>query len=51
MLVAFDLLELNGKDLRHAPLEERREQLAELLLAAVLAPFAFLRASRTDPRC
>ena len=30
-LFAFDLLELNGQDLRHEPLEARKRQLAMLL--------------------
>jgi bifunctional non-homologous end joining protein LigD len=33
-LFAFDLLELNGQDLRRAPLEVRKRQLATLLRAA-----------------
>ena len=36
-LVAFDLLEKNGKDLRSAPLQERRAQL-EALIAALNSP-------------
>jgi bifunctional non-homologous end joining protein LigD len=32
MLYAFDLLELNGKDLRSLPLEERKAKLAKLLV-------------------
>jgi len=36
-LVAFDLLEKNGKDLRSAPLQERRAQL-EALIAALDSP-------------
>ena len=31
MLCAFDLLELDGKDLRRNPIEQRKELLAELL--------------------
>jgi bifunctional non-homologous end joining protein LigD len=31
VLCAFDLLELDGKDLRRAPIEERKETLAKLL--------------------
>ena len=34
MSVAFDLLELGGKDLRRAPLEERKRELAKLLRKA-----------------
>ena len=32
-LVAFDLLALDGEDLRHRPLEERRKRLARLIAA------------------
>jgi bifunctional non-homologous end joining protein LigD len=31
VLCAFDLLELEGRDLRHRPIEERKELLAKLL--------------------
>jgi hypothetical protein len=31
VLCAFDLIELDGKDLRHAPLEERKSTLTDLL--------------------
>ena len=31
LLVAFDLLELDGADLRRKPIEERKRQLAQLL--------------------
>jgi bifunctional non-homologous end joining protein LigD len=34
VLFAFDLLELDGKDLRRAPLEERKRELAKLLRKA-----------------
>jgi bifunctional non-homologous end joining protein LigD len=34
VLFAFDLLELGGKDLRRAPLEERKAALAKLLRKA-----------------
>ena len=33
ILCAFDLLELDGKDLRRAPIEERKAALAKLLRA------------------
>jgi DNA ligase-1 len=36
-LVAYDLLEQNGEDLRPLPLEERRRRLAELLAATATA--------------
>jgi bifunctional non-homologous end joining protein LigD len=39
VLFAFDLLELGGKDLRHAPLEERKRELAKLLREAGGATF------------
>jgi bifunctional non-homologous end joining protein LigD len=45
MLYAFDLLWLNGEDLRQRPLEERRE-LLESLLSNVAAPLAL--AERLD---
>jgi bifunctional non-homologous end joining protein LigD len=35
-LFAFDLLELNGQDLRRAPLEVRKRQLATLLRNALV---------------
>src|SRR5215469_4989124 len=35
--VAFDLLELNGKDLRREPIERRKDQLAKLLKGAHLS--------------
>jgi bifunctional non-homologous end joining protein LigD len=37
MLYAFDLLELNGKDLRPLPLSERKAKLARLLASASVA--------------
>jgi bifunctional non-homologous end joining protein LigD len=37
MLYAFDLLELNGKDLRPLPLSERKAKLARLLASAPVA--------------
>jgi bifunctional non-homologous end joining protein LigD len=37
VLFAFDLLELGGKDLRRAPLEERKRELAKLLRKAAWA--------------
>jgi bifunctional non-homologous end joining protein LigD len=33
VLVAFDLIELNGSDLRRLPIEDRRAKLAHLLRA------------------
>jgi bifunctional non-homologous end joining protein LigD len=41
MLYAFDLLELNGKDLRPLPLGERKDRLQRLLLSRKLAGIAF----------
>ena len=35
-MIAFDLLHLNGEDLRGLPLTTRRERLADLLLASVI---------------
>jgi DNA ligase D-like protein (predicted ligase) len=40
VLIAFDLLHLNGEDLRHLPLIERRERLADLLFG-VKGPIGF----------
>jgi ATP-dependent DNA ligase len=37
LLCAFDLVELNGKDLRRQPIEERKRQLAKLLKGAHLS--------------
>ena len=37
VLRAFDLLELNGQDLRKAPIEERKRTLAKLLRAGTVA--------------
>jgi ATP-dependent DNA ligase len=31
-LCAFDLLEMDGADLRHVPIEERKDTLAKLLM-------------------
>jgi bifunctional non-homologous end joining protein LigD len=34
VMSAFDLIELNGKDLRHSPIEQRKGALAKLLAPA-----------------
>jgi ATP-dependent DNA ligase len=39
VLCAFDLLELDGKDLRRRPIEERKGLLAKLLLIATYIVF------------
>jgi ATP-dependent DNA ligase len=39
VLFAFDLIELVGKDLRSAPLEQRKSQLAKLLATVERAHF------------
>ena len=47
-LYAFDLLELNGKDLRREPLEHRKRELARLL-AQPEARIAIARAHSRGP--
>ena len=49
MFVAFDLLELNGKDLRSEPLERRRRKLAELLKASGIGCSCFSEAFDDGP--
>jgi hypothetical protein len=44
MFVAFDLLELDGKDLRGEPLERRRQKLADLLERSGIACMCFSEA-------
>jgi bifunctional non-homologous end joining protein LigD len=41
MLYAFDLLELNGEDLRQLPLSKRKDRLQRLLLSRKPAGIAF----------
>jgi bifunctional non-homologous end joining protein LigD len=47
---AFDLLFLNGKDLRDLPVELRREQLRELIEGASLEHVRFSETLEVDPR-
>jgi bifunctional non-homologous end joining protein LigD len=49
MFVAFDLLELNGKDLRAEPLETRRHKLQELLQASGIGCSCFSEAFDDGP--
>ena len=49
MFVAFDLLELNGKDLRSEPLETRRRKLQDLLQASGIGCVCFSEAFDDGP--
>ncbi|WP_406855194.1 hypothetical protein ABEG18_22030 [Alsobacter sp. KACC 23698] len=48
MLMAFDLLELDGRDLRALPLEERRAELRRLVEAGPVDGVAFVDAMDDD---
>ena len=49
-LFAFDLIELNGQDLRREPIEIRQRQLATLLRAARVVPSPATSCSSTPTR-
>jgi hypothetical protein len=50
VIVAFDLLELDGADLRRKPIEERKRRLAHLLRARRPRSTVLCRASQSLPR-
>ena len=48
MLYAFDLLELNGEDLRGLPLGDRKKRLARLLVYVTLPPIGVVRSATAN---